>query len=189
MLFAGDAKDAFAIIVAIIALVGVIISASISLFVSRRSNYLNAVTAERSKWIDKLRVNVSNLIAQAHVLDVELYRSDEFSGSKDYDAAVKELVSTMTFVRLQLNPNGKIDANIILLLGAIQNHVGEQDYHNLESLFVRHMQFLLKEEWEQVKYEARGWLGRLSSIYKRRRHDAAYSKFCKEKEGAVTPWL
>jgi hypothetical protein len=161
-------KATVAIVVACIALIGVIVTAVISLLVARRATYLNAVTAERSKWIDKLRSNISELVAQAYTLDVLLYWGDKYEGSKDYDVAVNGLLHTMTLVRLQLNPGGDIDANILSLLNAIRQNVGEQDYGNLERLFVRHIQWLLKEEWEKVKFEARGFWGRLWAAHKRR---------------------
>ena len=42
------------------ALVGVVISAVVSTIVSRRSVYINAVTSERSKWIEALRGTISS---------------------------------------------------------------------------------------------------------------------------------
>jgi hypothetical protein len=177
-----------AVLLAGIALSGVILTAAISLLIARRSTYFSTVTVERSKWIDKLRTNISQLIAQVHALDVELYKDDHFHGSKEYDIATKDIVATMAFIRLQLNPNGAIDANILSLLAAIQNHVGEQEYKNLEGVFVRHVQWLLKEEWEKVKYEARGVLGRLFAKYGAWRRKQAYARFCAD-EGSVSRWL
>jgi hypothetical protein len=47
------------IIAAIIALGGVVVSSFISKLISGRTLYINAVTVERSKWIDKLRDNIA----------------------------------------------------------------------------------------------------------------------------------
>jgi hypothetical protein len=47
------------VIAAIIAFFGAMISTIIALSIARRNTYLKAVTAERSKWIDKLRNNIS----------------------------------------------------------------------------------------------------------------------------------
>lgn len=47
------------------AIISVIISAVVSTIVSRRSVYINAVTAERSKWIETLRGTVSKMSAAA----------------------------------------------------------------------------------------------------------------------------
>jgi hypothetical protein len=187
MILTEDTKATVAILIAAIALIGVIFTAIVSFLVSRRATYLNTVTTERSKWIDKLRDNISRLIAQARAIDVLLYRSDEFQQSKEYDTATNKIVPTMALIRLQLNPDGKIDKNILALMTAIQSHVGRQDYQNLERLFVRHVQWLLKEEWEKVKFEARGWFGRLWAAYKLWRRKAAYAKFCSN-EGAITGW-
>jgi hypothetical protein len=100
---------------------------------------------------------------------------------------VREIVEQIALVRLQLNPDGVIDANILALLTAIRAHVGEEDYHSFEQILVRHVQFLLKEEWEKVKYEARGLWGRIWALYQRHRRKVAYERFC-DTEGAVARW-
>ena len=155
--------------------------------VSRRSIYIQTVTVERAKWIDKLRINMSDVIALAHRLDVELYGDDNFSNTIAYTELTTQIVRLMAQVRLQLNPEGKIDSNILSLMQAIQNYVGDQDYKNLERVMVRHIQWLLKEEWEKVKYEAMGPLGRRWADYKRWRRRRAYAKYC-DNGGSVAEW-
>jgi hypothetical protein len=121
-------------------------------------------------------------------MDVKFYRDEEeFSGSVEYDQLAKDIVETAALIRLQLNPEGKIDANIIALITAIQDWVGEQEYKNLERTLVRHVQWLLKEEWERVKFEARGWWGRLWATYLAGRRKAAYKRYCAG-DGSVVPW-
>lgn len=80
-----DIKTTVAIIVAVIALVGVMTTAIASLLVSRRSTYLNAVTVERSKWIDKLRTNIAKMISLAHLIDTKTYRDANYIDLKEFD--------------------------------------------------------------------------------------------------------
>jgi hypothetical protein len=57
--------------VAIIALSGVLICAIFSAtiaFVTRGKRYVNSVTVERSKWIEKLRSNLAKYSAVAHAV-------------------------------------------------------------------------------------------------------------------------
>lgn len=65
----------------ILVLLGIVLTAAVTFYVARRATYLTTVTVERSKWIDKLRTNVAQLIAQAHALDTQLYRDENFQGS------------------------------------------------------------------------------------------------------------
>jgi hypothetical protein len=184
-------KASVSLIVACIALAGVIMTGIVSLLVARRSTYLNAVTAERSKWIDKLRNNIAEMLAVAHELDAKLYRDrdGEFQSSHDYDKLTREAAEKIALLRLQLNPEGSIDRNILSLLAALRARVGDQDYSNFERVFVRHVQSLLKEEWEKVKCEAHGWFGRLWALYQRHRRKVAYEKFCKTEEGEISRWI
>jgi hypothetical protein len=177
-----------ALVAAAIAFVGVLVSTLVSATVSKRATYISTVTAERSKWIDKLRNNISRLISLLHTVDREMYRDHSFSDTKQFGELSAQIVEAMALVRLQLNPAGKIDINILALLFAAQDQIGEQDYKAFERLFVRHVQWLLKEEWEKVKYEARGPVGKLWAAYKKLRRKSAYENFCAH-EGAIQAWL
>jgi hypothetical protein len=47
-------------------------------------------------------------------------------------------------------------------------------------LLIGHSQWLLKEEWETVKFEAAGWCRRFILIVKRWRRAWAYRVFCRD---------
>lgn len=97
----------------------------------------------------------------------------------------------IALITLQLNPNDKsgIDQNLIKLLPELVKSSEKDDnsYRVFEERFVRHAQFLLKEEWEKVKSEAKGttlaWL--TGSGCKRWKRAKAYQEFCSaEKQSA-----
>ena len=148
--------NATTLIVAAIAVIGVLLSALVSALVSRRATYISSVTAERSKWIDKLRANISELVGELGYLHYQVYQDENYVNSEQYDEIIRRVEALVTVVRLQLNPMGNIDSNIIKLLAVMTEMFGNQEYRNLENLFVRHVQWLLKVEWEKVKFEARG---------------------------------
>jgi hypothetical protein len=77
-----------ATISAVIAVSGVILSAFVSALISRRTNYFNAVTVERSKWIDKLRNNISDCVGSLGYLYLQTTLNPEF----DIDPERNELV-------------------------------------------------------------------------------------------------
>jgi hypothetical protein len=158
---------------AVIAVSGVILSALVSSFISRRINYLNVVTAERSKWIEKLRTNLAKYSAVAHAVFYKAKKEDwsesSLGMSSEYYALLRELQDLRSLLKLQLNPNGKIDQNIIVLIDRIyelsRTWTFGPELEQEGRLLVLHAQYLLKAEWEKVKSEARGLPMWLASKY------------------------
>ena len=144
-----------AIIAAIIAFFGVVLSALISLAISRRSSFIMAVTAERSKWIDKLRENIAELLS----LFSAIYLMKE-KNTPEADAKREKADRLIAVITMQLNPENEIDKNMIALLPNLIASVeaNSDEYRGIEEEFIIHAQFLLKEEWEKVKFEAMGWI-------------------------------
>lgn len=170
-----------AVVAAVIAFIGVVVSGFVAFTVSKRSTYLTTVTAERSKWIDKLRANISELLGTCGAIHMSKDRTSERALAKRQEA--DRLIALIT---LQLNPNdgSGIDRNLIDLLPRLVKSSEKDDdtYRLFERRFVRHTQFLLKEEWEKVKAEAKGatlaWLSRAGR--ERQRRAAQYRAFCAE---------
>lgn len=146
----------------------------------KRSSYIISVTAERSKWIDKLRGNIADLLAVCG--SIHMNQADKISVvalTKRSDA--DRLIALIT---LQLDPFDKsgIDRNLIILLPKLVqfSEKTSDEYRGLEQQFIQHAQFLLKEEWEKVKSEAKGttlaWF--TGATCKRRKRAEEYSKFC-----------
>ncbi len=136
---------------AIIALFGVLISLIVSLYVSQKAVFINSVTVERSKWIDKLRENLAEFLRTCSSILLETDKqSPEF---KEKQSKADGLIA---LIKLQLNPNDEIDGNIIEFLGKLPEAAEKgENYRKLENKFIGHCQFLIKEEWEKVKSEAK----------------------------------
>jgi hypothetical protein len=176
-----------ATISAVIAVSGVLFSVLVSALISRRTNYLNAVTVERSKWIDKLRNNISECVGALGYLHFQTVLDSDFCISPERNELVKKTEVMIAVIKLQLNPNAQIDRNIIALLGALPFLAEKSDddkYRDAEQLLIRHSQFLLKEEWEKVKYEARGPTKHLWTWPKSIRRSCQYRKFSRG-EGSI----
>lgn len=141
-----------AIVVAIIALCGVLITALVAYTASRRAAYISSVTAERSKWIDKLRGNIADLLGVCSAISME----ENVRYSPNHQQADR-LIALIT---LQLNPNDEsgIDRNLLVHMKRLVDSAQGRGspFRTEEKRFVRHCQFLLKEEWEKVKSEAKG---------------------------------
>lgn len=181
------------IVAAIIAVAGVMISALISKFISSRTLYINAVTVERSKWINKLRDNIAQCSGDLRTLsykvgaaygriDLVPLRIDE------HDALVEKINTLISLVSLQLNPFNEIDKNILTILAKMPALAGSPNGQKLriaDELLIKHSQWLLKAEWEKVKSETRGIVLRVWAKIKARWHRRRYRDFCKS-DGNLT---
>jgi hypothetical protein len=151
------------------------------------------VTAERSKWIEKLRGNLARYSAAAHALFYKAKNEDFSEGSKlsaEYYALLRELQDLRWLLKLQLNPRGAIDRNIIVLIDQVydlsRTWTFASQLEGAEHLLVLHSQWLLKAEWEKVKYEARGLLRKIGSKYSEWASVRKYRAFVSN-EGAIHP--
>ncbi|MBD8469580.1 hypothetical protein [Sphingomonas sp. CFBP 8765] len=159
----GGGAAALAVIVALIALVGALAGVLTSYLVAGRTVYINSITAERSKWIEKLRTNIaahSGLLAElSFTLHGQKVVKNEGSGMASLVVNVlTKINNSAAIIQLQLNPWNEIDKNILSLIESIVIRDGTD--HNLvdeaDKLLIAHSQWLLKAEWEKVKYEAHG---------------------------------
>jgi len=177
------------IIAALIALFGALTSAIIALSISRRSAYLTSVTAERSKWIDKLRINIAELSGLCSYLNYKSVMISNYWETSEYDEMLRQIEKLEALIRLQLNPRGLIDQNIISIVQVIarlaQNRTDNR-FYDAQWLLILHSQWLLKEEWETVKSEAAGSVRRIAAAIKRWRRERAYRSFCTD-EGSLAP--
>jgi hypothetical protein len=186
-LTAGDAAGIAAgatVLAACIALIGVLLSAIISLLISGRNLFVNTVTIERSKWIEKLRQNIASCSGLLRTLSYKAAAGNFTAAEREeYIQKVNRLIS---LIPLQLNPFGEIDQTILSLLESMPALAEQQDGARLRTAddkLIKHSQWLLKAEWEKVKYEPRWWLSRWYGRAKARCHLTRYRRFRDGDEG------
>jgi hypothetical protein len=175
--------------VGVIAFTGVLLSALVSAIVARRGSYITAVTAERSKWIDRLRTNIAELLGALGHVHTKLSVDGAYRKEKEYFEDLKTIDTLIATITLQLNPRGSVDTNIIKLLERMPGEVDSSEatrYRDVERALVLHSQRLLKEEWEKVKYEARLAITRPLAWPGRWRRAWHYTRFCKTKDSFVS---
>lgn len=143
-------------------IISVIISAVVSTVVSRRSVYINAVTAERSKWIETLRGTVAKMSAAAdRVVTLRQAKTIDYAESIEWATDTQELHRLMSDLMLRLNPT---EPEALNLLKAARKLDAAARLHSsaavilASEIMVRHAQWVLKAEWERVKEEAAGLL-------------------------------
>ena len=81
---------------------------------SRRTAFINTVTAERVKWIDKLRENISTFCGLIYT-----WQASSLEGKPESLDFEKQVDRLRHLIRLQLNPAGTHDIEIERLLVAI----------------------------------------------------------------------
>jgi hypothetical protein len=123
---------------------------------SRRTIFINTVTAERIKWLDKLRQSLSTFCGTAH-----FWRFSTEPGSPEERQKIDEIDKLRHLIALQLNPQGAVDKEIKQMVGEIVSMsarpatVSDVDYRNHLDRLTQKAQQLLKAEWDKVKDEAR----------------------------------
>lgn len=199
-------------IVALIGLSGVASTVLATWMASSRSIYVNSITVERNKWIDKLRTNIAACVTEIRVTAMKVgfdrkaveAWEEQYEYSDDFDAVppkpgikredilghFERLQTLSNIIKLQLNPRNVIDQNIINILnsGSTNNLRDGRKLGITARLLVDHSQWLLKSEWEKVKYEG----GSILYRYAHKGDDAArlaeYAKWAKT-YGSITPLL
>ncbi len=158
---------------------GVVSGIIATMFTSARNVYINSITVERNKWIDKLRVNIASYSTSLSNVVFTLVDKKGLTIEKAI-GAVRVLNEKASVIQLQLNPRGLIDKNILSLIEAITVFT-DTEYmliDQADKLLIAHSQWLLKAEWERVKYEAHNWIYRTW-------HHGDYQRFINDE---YLPW-
>ena len=124
-----------------------------NIHINRRTTYINSVTAERVKWINALRENISKYAG----LTYNWVISEVEEGSDESKEILKEIDQVRILIQLQLNPSEELSQKIISWIDQVSRHTHESQKDKLKDDLkglVADVQKLLKEEWDKVKDEA-----------------------------------
>lgn len=165
-----EAKELVALIGIVVSLVIGFSGLIITFRNSKKTHFINSVTSLRAKWIETVRVTISEFCGLSYQLH---YTSSERMAKMDR-------IQQLRFqIKLQLNPKDAFDSKIILKVDEIVNSLYDeraiQDTIILIDGLIELSQDLLKLEWEGVKEESKN--GNLSRKTKRR----LYNKYLRNK--------
>ena len=162
--FAGEArrygegdpmKDIFYVVGIILTFVIGVWNIFINYRQSRRTGFINTVTSERVKWIEKLRQNISTFCGLTYN-----WSYSQLEGKPEETEILRETDKLRHLIRLQLNPDpdSKLERKIEELIERIPEltHIDRRNElrDSLDEL-IKTSQSLLKEEWDKVKAESK----------------------------------
>ena len=173
-------------VVAQIAAAGAIIAAGVSAVVSylvaRRGIYVNAVTIERSKWIESLRGTISKFSGAAIKLNTRNL-DGAYQASQDRAADIELLKTLLADLTLRLNPTELEAKNLLraaVKLDAAARIHTPPSVVLANEIMIRHAQWAAKAEWERVKQEASGWGSGLFYVWRNLKRRRAYNRFLRQ---------
>ena len=165
----------------LITLIGIIVSLIVGftgLYISfqnsKKTVFINSVTASRAKWIETLR----QTIAEYCGLSFQIFQSVVAEKLKKMD----RLQQLRFLIKLQLNRNDPFDASLIQIIDNISIYVYDDNRARIEpeiDKLINLSQDLLKLEWEGVKQES--LKGNLSKREKRKLYHRYLRKYVKSK--------
>jgi len=157
-----DIKDFITLIGILVSLLIGLISIYIGFKNSKKTIFINSVTASRTKWIDTIRSTLAEFCSLASLISMD-------NGNKQ-DERMYKLYQLIYLIKLQLNRNDQFDSKIIELIDLIEKDLYKSKQDNtLDSKIdelIHLSQDLLKLEWEGVKAETKK--GDLSKREKRK---------------------
>lgn len=141
---------------AVTALVAVVVSPIISIYIAKRQIHASIVSANRQKWIDSLRDHLTDLITAMRFLG--LHRNLDHIEEMEFIERFQHLVLLETKINLLLNPHEadhkKLTETIRKGIEAIfagDDKVKRQGVLAASDSVIQQSQAILEREWQRVK--------------------------------------
>lgn len=161
------------------ALIAALVSALVSYLVARRAVYINAVTVERSKWIEALRATISSYSGIAGKISARRDQDSRYARGEEWAKDTETLRRLLSDLTLRLNPTESEALNLLRIAEKLDQAARVHrpgEFLLANQMMILHAQWVTKAEWDRVKQEASGWTAGPLFIWKnwlrRRRYRA-----------------
>ena len=124
-----------------------------------------------------MRGNIADFSGTLRTLS---FKTDKITDSERAELIAK-INNLLSLILLQLNIFGLIEGNVAKILDempGLAERVDGKLLRDRDELLIAHSRWLLKAEWEKVKYEAGGFFIRLYLSHKAKAFLRRYRKFC-----------
>ncbi len=159
-----EIKDLITLVGILVSLIIGLVSIYIGFKNSKKTIFINSVTASRVRWIDTIRNTIAEFCSLASLITLD--------SGKVQDEKLYRLHQLMFLIKLQLNREDDFDSKIISIVKSIYDEIytdNQNQYMDIISKIdklIELTQDLLKLEWEGVKAETKK--GNLSNWKKRK---------------------
>ncbi|MGI4948746.1 MAG: hypothetical protein ACRYHC_08645 [Janthinobacterium lividum] len=179
------------VLIAAVPLGGALGAAFTSLWSAGRTTYVNTITAERTKALSELRRDLAEFSTALSTLALDRrLRSDAAKKAGGAEAVLTFDQITGSFekfermentIRLRLTPGRQVDRIITLIMAECGISIVDDLTltSKMNRLFCLHSQWLIREEWESIKWEAGGIVYKLLHCLQANARSRAYQKFLK----------
>ena len=147
-----------ALLSAMTALVAVVVSPIVSLYIAKRQINTTVISKNRQEWINQLRSEITKLLKLA-IHTPSAYSSDALV-LKEAILKHGELLEKVNLVKLLINPKESDHIELVRLIDSINELVirsiehkkgNAKDIEGLAQAIVSQSQQIFKREWERVK--------------------------------------
>lgn len=192
----GDPGLLAKLMVAAVPIGGILGAAFASIWSSGRTTYVNTIVAERAKALGELREQLAEFSTTISVIALErrmLNDAAEKAGEGEVKVTIEKITGPFEKLErlenqicLRLNPDRQVDKIVMLLMAECGIKMVDDLTltAKMNRLICLHSQWLVKQEWASIKWEAGGLAYKLIHWMDAGRRRRAYQKFLKG-EGEV----
>lgn len=154
------------LVIALVALGGVLFTASAQALTASRSKYIEAIACERVRWIEELRTDFRDLFLTAIELRKSIIVEDHASNMSN-QIELARLIGGIELKLVSRSPLEKAICSEMRNLRSISATSSSEEDSKAFGIHIANIRTLAKRlfklEWEQTKYEASGIIGKLRS--------------------------
>ncbi|MCF7646920.1 hypothetical protein KQ944_18150 [Bacillus subtilis] len=177
-------EEAFKNTAAVIAFIGVIFTAVLTFWSSRRNSYMTIIVAEQAKWLNELRTDFANLLSELSSIHVKhvtkKYIEKDSKIEIEIDVKKVEYLINIIYLKLNNEQNNIAVTELKNLVNSLPSATQAADplmYRRVEKEVLNLANFILNDGWSLIDIEVKGvmWSWLSARIWKRDMRISAFN--------------